>query len=115
MLLQASTCLALLTAAARATIVHIDGNGPQAQNNPEQSRKATFVNQLSAGDCNLYWVGAFKSGSRLFYRPLAAKGGERTIEGFPGQVFALTAREPTKRSPSTQSRTAVVAAASASL
>ena len=78
MLLQASTCLlALLTAAARATIVHIDGNGPQAQNNPEQSRKATFVNQLSAGDCNLYWVGAFKSGPRLFYGPLAAKGGER--------------------------------------
>ena len=81
---------ALLTAAARATIVHIDGNGPQAQNNPEQSRKATYVNQLSAGDCNLYWVGAFKRGPRLFYGPLAANGGERTIEGFPGQVFALT-------------------------
>lgn len=51
---------------------------------------ATFVNNLSTTDAALYWIGAEGNGLRLFYGPINAGGGERTVEAYRGSAFALT-------------------------
>ena len=84
-----TTTLSWLLAASStaATTVHVDSAGGQKE---EPSRNVTFVNMMSDGDCSLYWVGVPGSGPRIFYGPVVARGGKRTIEGFPGQTFSLT-------------------------
>ena len=68
--------------------VKSDGSQHQAQDTPD-SRNVTFVNERQEQECGLYWSGKPGSGPRLFYGPLAPKGGSRFIQGFPGQTFVL--------------------------
>mmetsp|Transcript_25085 Transcript_25085/g.52456 ORF Transcript_25085/g.52456 Transcript_25085/m.52456 type:complete len:787 (+) Transcript_25085:28-2388(+) len=85
-----------------AVSVEIDPRGGQQQGNQHDVSRsgkprevqATFVNALSDTTVNLYWAGnvnSAKEGSlQLYYGPLDPNGGEKIIEGYEGQVFALT-------------------------
>ena len=80
------------------------------------SYKVTFINRMMKDECDLYWVGnnvphvvgadanndssdtkssessfvdGDVSGPKLYYGPIVANGGTRTIEGYAGQTFAL--------------------------
>ena len=77
----------LVVAASATNSVQVDSAGGQVE---LPSRAVTFVNMMSDIDCSLYWVGRPGSGPRIFYGPVTARGGERTIEGYPGQTFSLT-------------------------
>jgi len=78
----------LLIGGCAGKSVEVDADG--GQRDAPDSRSATFVNLMSEGECNLYWIGTEGGGPRLYYGPLEPRGGERTVEGFPGQAFALT-------------------------
>uniref|UniRef100_A0A7S4LKH8 JmjC domain-containing protein n=1 Tax=Eutreptiella gymnastica TaxID=73025 RepID=A0A7S4LKH8_9EUGL len=68
--------------------VEVDSYGRQQE--VQETRTVTFINQRKSGACGLYWSGErVGSGPGLFYGPLAPNGGSREIEGFPGQVFVL--------------------------
>ena len=80
--------IAVVAAAALGEVVQVSSRGQQQPD--DQPRSATFVNLMSTGACNLYWIGeSADSGPRIFYGPVAAGGGERTVEAFPGNVFSL--------------------------
>ncbi|KAL7553822.1 hypothetical protein ACHAWF_017710 [Thalassiosira exigua] len=89
--------LPLLVAAAlingcRPASVEIDPNGEQRQRRPRQIH-AVFRN-LTPSPVDLYWAGnvgrSHERSLQLYYGPIEPRGGERSIDAFEGQVFALT-------------------------
>ena len=90
----------IISCCIAVTTVDINPNGEQKQQQPRQRpqlKKATFVNNLAGTQhLNLYWAGNVGSNKhpagvlQLYYGPIAANGGQMTIDGYDNQVFVLT-------------------------